>query len=145
MKKNNLLFIIPLQILGFTLLIMGLGWMLSSEPWMLDKFANEQRLNMKFEKLFEFEINKTLPGYLKQIYRFFGLWVFIIGMFIVCFSRPVFNNNYNLKLNLLVCIGILVYFGMILTYYLIPSSHFVYLGLLSIILHSISLYAFIKS
>ncbi len=143
MKKLNL-FSTPLQLLGIVLIIMGISWMISSEPWMLDKFANEQRLNMKFERLFEFEANESLPGYLKQIYKFFGLWVFVIGLFIVSFSRPLFNNDYNLKLNLLVCTGILVYFGMILAYYWIPSSHFIYLGWLAIIFHSASLYAFIK-
>ena len=34
-----------------------------------------------FDDLFSEKINKTLPGYLKQIYEFFGLWVMIIGFF----------------------------------------------------------------
>ena len=85
---------------------MGLPWIFSSEPWMLDKFANEQRLNMKFEKLFEAEINSSLPGYLKQIYRFFGFWVFIIGVFIVGFSRLTFKYDKNLNSTLLVSTGI---------------------------------------
>ena len=50
---------------------MGLRWIFVDEPWMLDKVANEERLNMTFEKLFSNEINDTLPGYLQQIYRFF--------------------------------------------------------------------------
>ena len=143
MNKNSLYYL-PLFILGFVLILLGLGWILSDEPWMLDKFANEQRLNMKFEELFKAEINSSLPGYLKQIYKFFGLWVFIIGIFIIAFSRPSINNNKYTKLTLLSCTAILIYFGMIFAYILIPSSPFIYLGWLAIFLHNISLYAYIK-
>mgnify|MGYP003339339772 CR=1 FL=1 len=64
------LFRLPLLIIGFIFIIMGLRWIFVDEPWMLDKVANEERLNMTFQKLFSNEINDTLPGYLKQIYRF---------------------------------------------------------------------------
>ena len=74
------LFLTPIKILGLIFIVLGLRWMLVDEPWMLDKVANEERLNMTFEKLFSEEINYTLPGYLKQIYRFFGLWVSIIAV-----------------------------------------------------------------
>ena len=69
--------------------------MLVDEPWMLDKVANEERLNMTFDKLFSEDINETLPGYLKQIYRFFGLWVSIIGLFIISFAK---KNLLKIKL-----------------------------------------------
>ena len=144
MSNYKLLFSLPLIILGFVLIFMGTSWMLSNEPWMLDKFANEQRLNMKFEKLFEAEINSSLPGYLKQIYRFFGLWVFSLGIFIVGFSRLTFKYDKNLNSTLLVSTGILIYLGMIMAYSLIPSSPFIYLGWLAIILHLTSLYAYTK-
>lgn len=144
MNKKYLPFTLPLLILGTILMLMGLGWIFSSEPWMLDKFANEQRLNMKFDKLFEAEINSTLPGYLKQIYRFFGLWVFIIGLFISSFSRKQLIENKNLRLTLLSCISILVYFGMFMAYWLIPTSPFIFLGWLAVILHSISLFVHFK-
>ena len=144
MNKKYLPFTLPLLILGIILMLMGLGWIFSTEPWMLDKFANEQRLNMKFDKLFEAEINSTLPDYLKQIYRFFGLWVFVIGLFISSFSRKQIIENKNLRLTLLSCISVLVYFGMFMAYWLIPSSPFIFLGWLAVILHSISLYAHFK-
>ena len=144
MNKKYLPFTLPLLILGIILMLMGLGWIFSTEPWMLDKFANEQRLNMKFDKLFEAEINSTLPDYLKQIYRFFGLWVFIIGLFISSFSRKQLIENKNLRLTLLSCISILVYFGIFMAYWLIPTSPFVFLGWLAVILHSISLFAHFK-
>ena len=118
---------------------MGLGWIFVDEPWMLDRVANEERLNMTFDKLFSSEINETLPGYLKQIYRFFGLWVSIIGLFIVSFLREKFIKDSDIRKSLLICTGLTVYLALIFAYIWIPSSPFIYLGLGSVILHSISI------
>ena len=85
--------ITPIFTLGIIFIFLGLRWMLVDEPWILDKVANEERLNMTFDQLFSEEINETLPGYLKQIYRFFGLWVCIIGLFIVSFAKTKFIEN----------------------------------------------------
>ena len=137
MKKR--LFRIPLLTIGFIFIIMGLSWIFVDEPWMLDKVANEERLNMTFEKLFSSEINETLPGYLKQIYRFFGLWVSIIGLFIVSFLREKFIKDSDIRKSLLICTGLTVYLALIFAYIWIPSSPFIYLGLGSVILHSISI------
>ena len=117
---------------------MGLGWIFVDEPWMLDRVANEERLNMTFDKLFSSEINETLPGYLKQIYRFFGLWVSMIGLFIVSFLREKFIKDSDIRKSLLICTGLTVYLALIFAYIWIPSSPFIYLGLGSVILHSIS-------
>tara|TARA_B100000941_G_C28409182_1_gene502451 strand:- start:562 stop:996 length:435 start_codon:yes stop_codon:yes gene_type:complete len=136
---NKRLFKIPLLFIGFIFIVMGLRWILVEDPWMLDKIANEERLNMTFEKLFSSEINETLPGYLKQIYRFFGLWVSIIGLFIISFLRDSFIKDSNIRKSLLICIGITVYSALIFAYIWIPSSPFIYLGWGSIILHLISL------
>ena len=136
---NKRLFKIPLLFIGFIFIVMGLRWILVEDPWMLDKIANEERLNMTFEKLFSSEINETLPGYLKQIYRFFGLWVSIIGLFIISFLRDSFIKDSNIRKSLLICIGITVYSALIFSYIWIPSSPFIYLGWGSIILHLISL------
>ena len=135
----NKLFKIPLLIIGFIFIIMGLGWIFVDEPWMLDRVANEERLNMTFDKLFSSEINETLPGYLKQIYRFFGLWVSIIGLFIVSFLREKFIKDSDIRKSLLICTGLTVYLALIFAYIWIPSSPFIYLGLGSVILHSISI------
>ena len=118
---------------------MGLRWILVEDPWMLDKIANEERLNMTFEKLFSSEINETLPGYLKQIYRFFGLWVSIIGLLIVSFLKEKFIKDSDIRKSLLICTGLTVYLALIFAYIWIPSSPFIYLGLGSVILHSISI------
>ena len=136
---KNRLFRIPLLTIGFIFIIMGLRWIFVDEPWMLDKVANEERLNMTFEKLFSNEINDTLPGYLKQIYRFFGLWVSMIGLFIVSFLREKFVEDSDIRKSLLICTGLTVYLALILAYIWIPSSPFIYLGLGSVILLGISI------
>ncbi|MDA0330519.1 MAG: hypothetical protein O3C31_00505 [Bacteroidetes bacterium] len=136
---NRRLFRIPLLTIGFIFIIMGLRWIFVDEPWMLDKVANEERLNMTFEKLFSNEINDTLPGYLKQIYRFFGLWVSMIGLFIISFLREMFLEDSGIRKSLLICTGLTVYSALIFAYIWIPSSPFIFLGLGSVILHSISI------
>ena len=126
------------------MILLGARWLVVDEPWMLDKVANEDRLEMTFDKLFEPEVNKTLPDYLRQIYRFFGLWVAIIGLFITSFSMPSLSQNQSIRFRLLLSIGIMILFGTILAYFLIPSSPFIYLSWIMILLYTISLYAYIK-
>ena len=133
------LFRLPLLIIGFIFIIMGLRWIFVDEPWMLDRVANEERLNMTFQKLFSNEINDTLPGYLKQIYRFFGLWVSMIGLFIISFLKEKFIQDSDIRKSLLICTGLTVYSALIFAYIWIPSSPFIYLGLGSVILHAISI------
>ena len=128
LNNKKYLFSIPLMIMGIVMIILGLRWMLVEQPWMLDKIANEERLGMSFDKLFESDINNTLPDYLRQIYKFFGLWVMIIGLFITSFSRPSIISDKKVRISLLFCIGVMVCLGLILAYILIPSSPFIYLG-----------------
>jgi uncharacterized membrane protein len=90
---KNILFSVPLIIMGISMIFLGFGWIFFDEPWMLDKVANEERLKMSFDKLFASKINETLPDYLKQIYRFFGLWVLTIGIFITLLSMPKASFN----------------------------------------------------
>ena len=135
---NKKLFLIPLNILGYLFFILGIGWIIVDEPWMLDKVANEERIGMTFEKLFSEDINKSLPGYLKQIYRFFGLWVSIIGLFIIGFSKDRFIEDESIRKTLLFCVGFTVYSALILAYKFLPSSPFIYVGWGGIFLHLIS-------
>jgi len=134
----------PIVTLGIIFSVLGLRWMLVDEPWMLDKVANEERLNMTFDQLFNEEINETLPGYLKQIYRFFGLWVCIIGLFIVSFAKTKFIENKAFARNLLICIGLMVISAQTMAYFLIPSSPFIFLGWGSILMFLVSLWAYRK-
>ena len=138
------IFITPIFTLGIIFIVLVLRWMLFDEPWLIDKVANEERLNMTFDQLFSEEINETLPGYLKQIYRFFGLWVSIIGIFIVSFAKTKFIENKAFARNLLICIGLMVISAQTLAYILIPSSPFIYLGWGSILMFLISLWGYKK-
>ncbi len=135
---NKKLFLIPLVILGYLFFILGIAWLIVDEPWMLDKVANEERIGMTFEKLFSEDINKSLPGYLKQIYRFFGLWVSIIGLFIIGFSKDRFIEDESIRKTLLFCVGFTVYSALILAYKFLPSSPFIYVGWGGIFLHLLS-------
>jgi hypothetical protein len=99
---------------------------------------------MTFEQLFEPEINETLPGYLIQIYRFFGFWVLIIGFFISSFSSTKLINNDEIASKVISIVGFMIGFGLYLSYTFIPSSHFIYLIWFAFLLYLISLYSFIK-
>ena len=138
------MFLTPVITLGVIFVVLGFRWMLVEEPWMLDKVANEERLKMTFDQLFNEEINETLPGYLKQIYRFFGLWVSIIGLFILSFAKKKFIENKAIAKSLLICIGIMVISAQTMAYVLIPSSPFIYLGWGSILLYLVSLWSYRK-
>tara|TARA_B100001113_G_C20921290_1_gene540220 strand:- start:252 stop:692 length:441 start_codon:yes stop_codon:yes gene_type:complete len=141
MKK---VFSIPLLIIGYTMIVLGIRWMIVDEPWMLDQVANEERLNMSFDQLFSSEINNTLPDYLKQIYRFFGLWVTVIGLFITSLSRENVSKDSIIRIIILFCVGIMCYSGLILVHVWIPSSPFLYLAYGMILLHLISVYGHIS-
>ena len=54
---KNKIFLTPIIFIGVIFLILGISWIVVDEPWMLDKVANEERLNMTFDQLFNEEIN----------------------------------------------------------------------------------------
>lgn len=142
--NNKQIFSYLMILIGITMIVLGARWLIVEEPWMLDEVANVERLEMTFEKLFEPEINNTLPGYLRQIYRFFGLWVVIIGFFIVSFSSPTLIIQNIIRKRMLFCLGIMMIMGTILGYALIPSSHFIYLMWIMNGLYIFSIYNHIK-
>mgnify|MGYP001265342222 CR=1 FL=1 len=137
MNKYHL-YTFPIFIIGITLILLGVRWMLVDEPWMLDQVANEERLDMTFNELFDSKNNETLPDYLRQIYRFFGLWVIIIGLFISLFSMPSIATDRRIRLRLLICVGLMILSGTILAYCLIPSSPFIYLGWFLLLMYSVA-------
>jgi len=144
MKNNIKIFSYPLMLIGLTLILLGARWMIHDEPWMLDEVANVEKLNMEFSELFEIEKNKTLPRYLLQIYKFFGFWVIIIGLFLTTFSSPNFSKNKMIANRLLWIVGFMISVGLLLSYVLIPSSHFIFLTWLMAALYCISLFAYIE-
>jgi len=135
---------LPLCCIGSMMIILGIRWLIHPEPWMLDEVANVERLGMTFDQLFEPDINATLPGYLQQIYRFFGFWVFIIGLMILSFSLPPSITKQFIGNKIISIVGLMMSFGMYLGYALIPSSHFITLMWFLIGLYLISLYSHIK-
>jgi len=142
MFPNNKTLSYPLYLIGIVMIICGARWLIHPEPWMLDEVANVERLGMTFNDLFEQEINTTLPGYLRQIYRFFGFWVVIIGLFIFSLSNNIIKNNIGTQL--LSIIGLMMFFGMYLGYTFIPSSHFIQLMWVLFLCYIVSLYSYIK-
>ena len=134
----------PLCCIGVMMIVLGIRWLIHPEPWMLDEVANVERLGMTFEQLFEPAINATLPGYLQQIYRFFGFWVFIIGLMISSFSLPSSIIKKSIGNKIISIVGLMMSFGTYLGYALIPSSHFITLMWILIGLYLISLYSHIK-
>lgn len=141
MKK---IFQIFYLIIAITLIILGFRWMIVDQPWLLDKVANEERLGMSFDELFNNNINRSLPDYLKQIYRFFGLWVIIIGFFVLGLSTSSMVDNSKIRIVLLACVGVMCYSGLLLALIWIPKSPFVYLGSSMVAIHVISFYCHIK-
>jgi len=134
----------PLLIVGLVMIVLGMRWIIHPEPWLLDEVANVERLQMSFDDLFSEKINKTLPGYLKQIYEFFGLWVMIIGFFITNYSLPSRIIKKDIAIPLLSIFFFLVVSGLYFGYKLIPSSHFIYLGWGMFFAFCISIYSFYK-
>ena len=83
MKTKSINYIsYPLIIISITLCISGIRWLLSSEPWMLDQVANEERLQMTFESLFAMDGNYNIKCIPNSDLSIFGTvcirnWVFI--------------------------------------------------------------------
>ena len=142
--KNIKLLQIPLILISLTLVICGLRWLIHDEPWILDQLANEERLNMSFNDLFSLQGNQTLSAYLTQIYRFLGLYVVGIGMFLLAFSSEKTLKIPFVRTRIYCVLGSLLIVNLIVAYNWIPSSHFIYVMWAALILFIISLYAHIN-
>ena len=141
---RNYMLRIPLVLISYSLIISGIRWMVSDEPWMLDQVANEERLNMTFKDLLSFEQNFTLSGYLTQIYRFLGLYVVGIGMFLLAFSSEKVLKISSVRTRIYCVLGSLLVVNLIVAYNWIPSSHFIYVMWAALFLFVVSLYAHIN-
>ena len=139
-KKINRLVKLPLTIICAVICISGLRWLISQEPWILDQVANEERLAMTFNELFLIEGNNTLAAYLKQIYRFLGLYVFGTGFTFLIFSKIDLFNLRSFRNRYFIALGTLLFSNILLAYYWIPSSHFIFIMWGAILLFLISLY-----
>ena len=139
-KKINRFVKLPLIIICVVICISGLRWLISQEPWILDQVANEERLAMTFNELFSIEGNNTLAAYLKQIYRFLGLYVFGTGFIFLMFSKIDLFNQRSFRNRYFIALGSLLFSNILLAYYWIPSSHFIFIMWGAILLFLISLY-----
>ena len=109
MKNKSITYIqYPLILISITLCISGIRWLMSSEPWILDQVANEERLQMTFDDLFIIDGNSTLSAYLTQIYRFLGLYVLGIGFLLLSFTPKKFLEIYFVRKQFLTVLGILL-------------------------------------
>ena len=145
MKNKSITYIqYPLILISITLCISGIRWLVSSEPWILDQVANEERLQMTFDDLFIIDGNSTLSAYMTQIYRFLGLYVLGIGFLLLSFTPNKFLEIYIVRKQFLTVLGVLLVSNLVLAYIWIPSSHFIYLMWGSIVLYCFSLYNHIK-
>ena len=109
-----------------------------------DRIANEERLNMTFKDLLSFEQNFTLSGYLTQIYRFLGLYVVGIGMFLLAFSSEKVLKISSVRTRIYCVLGSLLVVNLIVAYNWIPSSHFIYVMWAALFLFVVSLYSHIN-
>ncbi len=133
-----------LFLIGLSLVISGFRWMIDSEPWLLDKVANEERLQFSFNELFSVSGNETLPNYLKQIYRFLGMYVFGTGLFLLSLVNVKLLEIQILRVRLLAVLGLLLITNILLAYFWIPSSHFILLMWGAIMLYLVTLYNHFK-
>ena len=131
----------PFLIIGLMAFILGLAWLITSEPWMLDKSANVVLLDESYSNLFSEPINRNLPKYLMLLYRFFGVWVTSLGLLILGFTIVTRMGTTLARvvaqvITLFTLIGIST-----LEKLFISSSPFVYVTILLWILWSISVLA----
>jgi len=129
---------VPIYIIGVSTVILGLRWMISPEPWLLDQHANEVVLQMSFAQLFAADVNTTLPAYLTVIYRFFGWWVISIGSLISAYTYATGLESKRSRNILHVLLALIVIGAYIMILNFIPSSPFIYAayGLAAMILVS---------
>ncbi|HSG42575.1 MAG TPA: hypothetical protein VLA72_05420 [Anaerolineales bacterium] len=129
---------VPIYIIGISTAVLGIRWMLSPEPWLLDQHANEIVLQMSFVQLFAADVNTTLPAYLTVIYRFFGWWVISIGSLIFAYTYATELETKRSRIVIYVLLSLIVIVAYIMILNFIPSSPFIYAvyGLAAMILVS---------
>lgn len=85
-KTLRLFVVAPIYLVGLGTCLLGLAWLFAPEPWLLDQSANEVLLQTTFQQLLAADSNRHLSDYLTGLYRFFGWWIFAIGLLIVIYT-----------------------------------------------------------
>ena len=135
---------VPMFLIGIITLIVGSIYYLNSEPWLLDKSANEILLGADYSMLFSQNTNLNLSLYLLFLYRFFGLSLFSVGLLIIIFVI-ITKMGTSLSQNLIQSVTLIVVLCVYRTVSLfIPSSPFIFLNHIIFILLVISVFGSIK-
>ncbi len=134
----------PVAFIGLTAVFLAPGWMLSDEPWMLDKTANEALLGLSYGELFAQDVNQKLPQYLTLLYRFFGLWLLAVGALILSFVFTTRLGTALARNTILPILGVMLIGIYCIEYRFIPISHFVYLSHVHMICFLTSVMATLK-
>ena len=135
---------IPMLIIGISALALGVVYVTISEPWLLDKKANEMLLKISYDTLFSQDTNQHLPDYLTLMYRFFGWWLVSIGLLI---SIYVFVTKLGTRLarNSLHFSTVIILTGLYcIEYHFIPETPFLWLTNGIVLLLIVSIYGSIK-
>ncbi len=132
---------IPIFLIGLSFSLLGISWVMAREPWLLDRAANERLLAVGFERLFQAEVNTRLPDYLTLSYRFFGWWMFSIGLLLMTYVQ-VTRMGTRLSRNAIHTVLAIIITGVyVIEFSFIPGSPFLWLTHLLTILFFISVYS----
>lgn len=127
-----------LLLIGAVAVLTGLGFLLLSQPWTLDRQANEKLLSMTFEQLFA--TAPTLPNYLVVLYRFFGLFLASFGLLLTVLAATSYRQGQSWAWwTVLLAVGASILVQTYLIVSFIPSSPFLWLDLGIVVLWAISL------
>ena len=132
---------IPIFIIGFMNLCLGLVFLFHLEPWVLNQASNEILIGASFDTLFAGEINIGLPKYLKALYSFHGLCIAIIGLLIIVYVQ-VTKMGTALARNSILSVLLFVLIGTVyILYTFIPNMLFKIIIILQILLWSMSVFS----
>ena len=135
---------IPMFIIGLNALTLGVVYTTISQPWLMDKKANEILLEVGYETLFAQDVNQHLPDYLTLMYRFFGWWLVSVGLLIFLYVL-VTKMGTRLARNSLHIITIIILIGTYcIEYVFIPTTPFLWLTYGIAFLLLVSIYGSVK-
>jgi len=119
---------LPIMGIGLGSMALGLSWILSAEPWMLDQAANEILLQTSFEVLLAIPGNENMGVYLNGVYGFFGLWVFSVGLLIVTYVFATGMDTARVRNYIYIALLLILAFTYIMQLTYTPSSYFLWVS-----------------
>jgi len=135
---------ISMFLVGLIALMVGGAYFTISDPWLLDKKANEMLLSVSFKNLFAQNVNIKLQDYLTLLYRFFGWWSISVGMLISIYVL-VTKMGTPLARNGLYIITVIIVAGLYyIEFIFIPTTPFIWLTHFITFLLALSIYGSIN-